>query len=62
MLSRRALLLNLWYLFAIAAGLFFAWREGASAEALVFAALCIVAAVCVVLSVMAVVSRRKHSP
>lgn len=57
MLTRKALLLNAWYMSAIGIGLYFAWREGADAEALVFAALVAVAIVCAVLA-LRVITRR----
>jgi hypothetical protein len=57
MLTPKNFLINAWYLLAIGVGLYFAWREGASAEALLFAALACVAIVCAVLFI-AVLFRR----
>lgn len=57
MLTGKTLLLNLWYIAAIGVGLFFAWREGASAEALVFAALGAAVIVCAVLAFRVIAHR-----
>ena len=57
MLTRKTLLLNVWYLLAIGVGLYFAWREGAETEALVFAALVAVAIVCAVLALRLIIRR-----
>lgn len=43
----KNIVLNLWYLLAIGVGLYFAYREGASAEALLFGALGASVIVCV---------------
>ena len=54
MLSRKSILLNLWYLVSIGTGLFAAWRQGASNEALLAAMLCVTGIVYAAVAIMAV--------
>ena len=59
MLTKENLLVNAWYMFAIGAGLFFAWRDGAGARALVFAALG--AAVLVCLGIVGIMIYKRYA-
>jgi hypothetical protein len=57
MAVNRNILVNLWYAFAILAGLYFAYREGVGSEALLFAAVGAALIVCAVI-VIAMVYKR----